>query len=106
MDITESDWKIYSVKIAEWQERHMSKLLQDYMMIIAGAGEASLRFWNLEKRINKDVNHPGVIVQRKRSNAVIVIIQLLIDGVISAEDLTDFSEELQDHVIRASNSFN
>ncbi len=101
--ITEEDWKIYRVKIVEWQENYMGRLVQEYMQILSKEDGASTRFWELEERINKDKLHPGVIVVRKRSNAIITITQLVQDKVIDFDALKDFSSELQSTIMTILN---
>ena len=51
---SEKDWKLFRRKIAEWQESYMDKLNKEYMEILSGAGNASEKFWKLEKRIKED----------------------------------------------------
>lgn len=47
---SEKDWKIFRSKIAGWQEAYMDKLNNEYMAILSGEGNASEKFWKLEKR--------------------------------------------------------
>lgn len=60
--------------------------------------KASERFWKLEERIRSDRRHPGVIMTVEKSSAVFDIIDLIKSGVITYDDLADFSEELQQAV--------
>ncbi len=73
----------------------MARLCEAYVKLLQKDEPASERFWALEKRIKKDVNRPGVIVEMKRSNMIYDMARLIKDGVITLEDLTEFSEEVQ-----------
>ena len=61
---------------------------------------ASERFWELEKRIKEDKHHPGVIMEMSKSEAIWDIVRLIRLKVITYDDLSDFSDELQNEVKR------
>ena len=94
-DVLESDWKLFRKRLPDWQERHMEKLLREYATVIHGDGNASTKFWTLEKRLRTDVKHAGVCVETSRSLMIIVLLRLVKETVISAEDLDGFSDELK-----------
>ena len=94
----ESDWKLFRKKLPQWQERHMQKLLDDYAAIIAAPGLASDRFWQLEKRLRRDVRHTGVCAEMRRSRMCMNIASLLNEGAITVEDLEDFSDDMKTYV--------
>ena len=52
-DVIESDWKLFRKKLPGWQEAYMDKLNQDYIRLLTGPGDASDKFWELEKRIKE-----------------------------------------------------
>lgn len=52
-----------------------------------------------EKQINKDKNHPGVKIERKRSDLISNLFILINYGVIDISDLNDFSEELRNTIL-------
>lgn len=93
---SEQDWKLFRSKIADWQEAYMEKLNKEYIELLSSDGNASDKFWALEKRIRKDKNDSGVICEMRRSTMHIVIMNLLSEGAITIEDLSDFSEDLQE----------
>ena len=31
MDISKSDWKLFRVKLADWQEKYMERLVREYV---------------------------------------------------------------------------
>ena len=94
-DVQENDWKLFRKRLPDWQERHMEKLLREYAAVINGDGNASTKFWTLEKRLRTDVKHAGVCVEISRSSMLLVLLRLLGEKVISAEDLDGFSDELK-----------
>ena len=98
MEISKYDWKLYRERIGQWQERYMEKLLQKYIKLLSSPGHASERFWELEKRIRRDKNHPGVIIELSKSQAIWDIVMLVKKKVIQLDDLEGFSEELIEEV--------
>lgn len=92
--VKESDWKLYSKRLPEWQERWMEKLNCEYAATLAGSELASEKFWKLADRIKVDKRATGVICERRRSRMDQQIMEMLLDGVITMSDLEGFSEEL------------
>lgn len=106
MDISKSDWKLYREKIADWQENYMDRLNKEYIALLSAENKnASDKFWELEKKIKKDRRHPGVIIEMSKSNAIFDIASLISLDVITYDDLTDFSEDLQQAVKMICNGF-
>lgn len=93
---SEKDWKLFRNKISEWQEAYMEKLLKEYTALLTGEGNASDKFWELEKRIREDKNDCGVQCKMSRSNQFYIMLSLLNNGAITFDDLEDFSEDLKD----------
>ena len=91
---TESDWKLFRKKIALWQESYMEKLVREYVDLLSEDGSASDKFWALEKRIKKDKQKTGVIVDMRRSMMIQNILQLLGEGATTLDDLDGFSHKL------------
>ena len=96
--MNETDWKLFRKKLPDWQENYMCKLNKEYAAILAGSGKASDRFWELEKRINEDKHDVSVSTRMSRSNMFGNILSFLDKGVITLDDLEDFSEELKEHM--------
>lgn len=97
-DVAEGDWKLFKKLLPEWQERHMEELIDQYVEILNGSGEASSRFWALEERINRDKLSSGVIATDIRRNTMHrEIANLLIDNVITLDDLDGFTEEIKSY---------
>ena len=61
---------------------------------------ASEKFWELEKRIKEDKHHPVVIMELKKSEVIWDIVRLMKLKVITYDNLSDFSDELQNEVKR------
>ena len=95
-NFSEKDWKLFRKKIVGWQEAYMEKLNKEYVEILTREGNASDKFWELEKRIRNDKKDCGVRCEMRRSNQFFIILSLLNEGAITFEDLEDFSEDLQD----------
>ena len=98
MEVLERDWKLFRKKIGPWQEAYMERLTKQYIELLMSDQKASDKFWELDKRIRKDRNHPGVIIEMRRSVMFTNLIQLLNDKVITKEDLADFSDELKEDI--------
>lgn len=95
-EISKSDWKKFREKIPDWQERYMECLANEYVSLLNNDSmPASDRFWEHEKRIKKDKKNPGVIIQLKKSDAIWDIATMINLGVITVDDLADFSDDLK-----------
>lgn len=78
MDISKSDWKLFRVKLTDWQEKYMERLIKEYVTALTDETRlASDKFWELEKRIKKDRQHPGVIMEMRKSDAIWNITSLI-----------------------------
>lgn len=94
----ETDWKLFRKKLPGWQEACMDRLNKEYMEILSQEDRnPSDRFWELEKRVHRDKKLTGVLARDvKRSNMDMLIMNLLAEGTITLDDLSDFTEELQE----------
>ena len=94
--VEEKDWKLFREKLPEWQEAYMERLIKDYAELLDGDEAASEKFWALDKRIRADRKRLGVCVDGvTRSKLQNILTGLIIENVITEDDLQDFSEELQ-----------
>ena len=100
MGISKEDWKRYREKLPVWQENYMDHLNKEYMSLLSADKKPSEKFWELEKRIKNDRHHPGVTIEVSKSDAISDILRLIRLDVITYDDLTDFSDELQQTVKR------
>lgn len=98
-EISKADWKLFRDRIGGWQESYMEKLNQEYINLLSGEGDASDKFWALEERIRKDKKTPGVWLELHKSETAWNLAALLLDGVITTEDIDGFSDELKESVL-------
>lgn len=98
VEISKSDWKLFREKLPGWQEHYMEQLTKKYIEMLRAPGNASDRFWELEKRIRQDKNRPGVLLDMRRSRAIWNIAALVQDKAITMDDLEGFSQDLIDGV--------
>lgn len=98
MEPSKKDWKLFSDKIAIWQESYMERLVKEYTELLNNNLPASSKFWELEKRIKLDKHKPGVSLNLRKQEMFFDIIQLIRDGVITMDDLLEFSDELRSKV--------
>jgi hypothetical protein len=95
----EKDWKRFRKKVADWQEKYIEKLTREYIDLLSGDGNASDKFWELDKRMKKDKKKAGVLItDMSRSNMIFITMQLLDEKVITMDDLADFSEGLKERL--------
>lgn len=92
---TEKDWKLFRNKIADWQEAYMDRLNKEYIRLLSEDRNPSNKFWSLDERIKEDKKKTGVRAEMSRSNLIYNIISLINEGVISYEDLEEFSDQLK-----------
>ena len=101
MDISKMDWKLFREKLSDWQENYMEGLVKEYANFLNDDKKPALeKFWKLEKRIKEDKRHPGVVMELKKSEVIWDIVRLIRLKVITYNDLSDFSDELQNEVKR------
>lgn len=104
--VNEKDWKLFREKLPAWQEAYMERLMKAYAELIAGDEPASVRFWALDKRIRADRQSLGVRVnEESRSKLQNILTGLIVENVISEEDLCGFSEELQESTRQWLNAY-
>lgn len=103
VEISKADWKLFRERVPEWQEQYMERLTKKYIKLLSSPGNASDRFWELEKRIKNDKKHPGVILEMSKSEAIWDIAIFIKKKVISLKDLEGFSQDLIDSVTEILN---
>ena len=79
----------------------MEGLVKEYVNFLNDdTSSVSEKFWELEKRIKEDKHHPGVVMELKKSEVIWDMVCLIRLKVITYDDLSDFSDELQNEVKR------
>ena len=95
--LEEKDWKVFREKLPEWQKAYMERLIKEYAELLNSDKAASEKFWALDKRIRADRQSFGVRVNEESGSKLKNILTgLIIEHVISVDDLQDFSEELRE----------
>lgn len=90
---TKSDWMLFQKKIPQWQENYMERLNKEYIQILSQENVMpSEKFWELEKRIKIDKRNKGVFISMRKSNIIEDVLELLVNDVITMDDLIDFSD--------------
>lgn len=94
----EKDWKLFRKRLPGWQENYMDRMNKEYMEILSQEGKnPSDKFWELDDRIKHDKKKTGVLAQKvSRSNMDELLLDLLLENAITLDDLSDFSEDLQE----------
>lgn len=95
---SKKDWILYREKIPGWQEDYMERLIRQYSEFLSSDLPASTKFWELEERVKRDKKTPGVCISLSKSNMMWDIVSLIHDGVISFDDLKEFSDDLKEVV--------
>lgn len=95
MDISKKDWDLFKKLLPEWQEAYMERLIKEYILLLNEEKLASDKFRELEKRINKDKRGPGVIIQYRKSDVMMILLKLINDSVITFDDLDGFSDNVK-----------
>ena len=98
MEITKKDWELFRKRIGEWQEAYMDRLNKEYIELLEEEKPASIKFWELEKRIRQDRKKPGVIIEMSKWEVPYHLVNLLQDEAITIDDLEGFSKDLVEHV--------
>ena len=96
----ESDWKTFRKIVPELRERY---LRQRNAELIANLQDESLtptdRFWNVEERVRKEAKIlRDCLDGHSRSQMVMFMIAMRRYGMLSDEDLKQFSAELQTQI--------
>ena len=94
MEISKADWKLFQDRLRLWQENYMQRLIEGYIKMLQGPGNASSKFWQLERKLKSDRLNPGVSLVLDKQEVINDIVNMIKIGVITIYDLEGFSEEL------------
>lgn len=97
-DVSKADWKLFMAKIGGWQESYMDRLNHEYIELLSSDQPASVKFWALDRKMKEDKKKPGVQLVLQKSNTYWDIARLIHDGVITMDDLDEFSNGLREAV--------
>lgn len=94
MEISKADWKLFQDRLRLWQDNYMQRLIDGYIEMLQGPGNASSKFWQLERKLKSDRLNPGVSLVLDKQELINGIVNMIKIGVITIDDLEGFSEEL------------
>lgn len=94
----ESDWKLFSEKYFEWKNRYLERFFPDYKAILDSDETAIDKFFELKKRLEKDSRAPVLNLPGRfsRNDMYMNITYLVNHGVITLDDLSEFSDEIKE----------
>lgn len=73
----------------------MAKLCSEYIELLSSSAPSSEKFWALEERLRYDKRSASVWIRMSRSEMPFIILRLLDEGTITADDLAEFSDEMK-----------
>lgn len=100
----ESDWKIFRKRVPEWRERYLQKKNKVIVGILTDQNKtATEQFWDTKGKIDKEAR---ILVDcldgHSRSKMDWYLVLMYHHGLISNDDLKELSEELREHILKAS----
>ena len=76
----------------------MERLLKEYVNMLQSKKPASTKFWDLDKRIQKDKKNPSAQMQLDKGEAIFDIVTMINLEITTQEDLADFIKRLIQHI--------
>ncbi len=99
MDIKESDWKVFRRLSDLALERYCERVLDEVRELAAKGGSSHERYLKLWKVMKKrDDTLADAFNDRRRSRAVIQLLQILREDLLTPEEFNQFSEELRNRI--------
>ena len=98
MEVSQKDWKTFRTLVPQWQESYMERLCNSYIELLSSDRNASDRLWALDKRLRVDKRSLGVSIEMRKSVMTQNLVNLIQDGVITLNDIGNFSDELQKEI--------
>lgn len=98
--VKESDWKVFRKRVPELRERYLRVRNAELAALVADeALTPTERFWNLEERAREIAKILRECLDGySRSKMVLSMILMRRHGMLSDEDLEQFSDELREHL--------
>ena len=93
-----SDWKLFQTLLPQWQEAYTARLCDEYAAILTGPYRGSDAFWEVKRLIRKDKKRLNAMVEVEKQEMPFIIAELLREGAITMDDLTEFSIGLRKRV--------
>lgn len=100
--MTESDWKKFSTLVHDWRERYLEQRNQEIAESLRQSGKTPTEcFWETREEIEQEVEKlEDCFDGPSRSKMPLSLLLMHRHGIISADDLRDFSDELQEETKR------
>jgi hypothetical protein len=96
----ESDWKKFSAMLPIWRERYLADHNARLVRLLTDPKKSETeRFWDAEEQLRKEAKTlRECLDDLSRSKMWLRLMAMRAAGMISREDLAEFSEELQKQV--------
>jgi hypothetical protein len=93
----ESDWKKFSAMVPRLREKYLALCnAQVISLLTAGNGSETERFWDATARMEKEVKVlRHCLDNHSRSKMSLSMLSMIRVGMLTREDLAEFSDELQ-----------
>ena len=101
-EVNEKDWKLFRSKIEEWNERYFNKVNQEYINILKGDESETTKYWKLRDKLKENKKDAIFQIEMRRSYLHINMINLMVDEIITKDDLEGFSEEFIEDILFVS----
>lgn len=100
----ESDWKTFRKRVPEWRERYLRKKNKEIIgLLLAENKTPTEQFWDAHDRMKKEAR---ILVDcldgHSRSKMFWALVSMHHHGLIYDADLEEFSEQLQEEMLRAT----
>ena len=96
--MNKSDWKLFQTLLPQWQEAYTVRLCDEYAAILTGPYRGSDAFWEVKRLIRKDKKRLNAMAEVEKAEMPFIIAELLREGAITMDDLTEFSIGLRKRV--------
>ena len=97
----ESDWRLYRDNVAGWRERYLARKNEDLVAMLHDEDKTPTeRFWAAKERMAEEARLLRDCLDRHSRSQMGFHLRLMVRyGMVSAEDLAEFSEELRQNVL-------
>ncbi len=97
----ESDWKTFRNRVPEWRERYLRGVNQRLVGMLTDPNRSPTeRFWDTKQKMKEEAQVLTKCLDgHSRSNMDWFLMLMLRHGLVTEDDLTEFSEELKERVV-------
>lgn len=106
-NLIESDWKTFRRLTPEWRERYIKRINKKLLKTLSNPKETQTEtFWDTKEKADKTAKIlRDCLDGHSRSRMTRYFFTMLNHNMITLDDLTDFSEELQEHMEEFTKQF-